>query len=88
MCVFQISGSVQVDSIFTEGPHDLMTEQHDTTPNSTPGWRGRAGAITRAITAVGAGLGYGYATHDVGQALTVTAVALSLLREAFGRPPQ
>jgi hypothetical protein len=65
-----------------------MAEYQDTTPNPTAGWRGRAGAITRAITAVGAGLGYGYITRDVGQAVTVTAVALSLLREAFGRPPQ
>lgn len=74
-----------------------MDDDQDTTHGPTSERRGRsggitragrAGAITRAITAVGAGLGYGYATHDVGQALTVTAVALSLLREAFGRPPQ
>lgn len=31
---------------------------------------------------------FAYVTGDVGQATTATGVALSLLREAFGRPPQ
>lgn len=33
--------------------------------SGTPRWRSSVGAITRAITAVGAGLGYVYVTHDV-----------------------
>jgi hypothetical protein len=62
-----------------------MTEPHDPTPNPTSGWRGRAGAITRAAAAVAAGIGIGYLTHDVGQGLTAAGIALSLLREAFTR---
>ncbi len=65
-----------------------MTEHHDTTPEPTSGWRRRAGAITRAAAAAAAGFGYGYASRDVGQGLTVTGIALSLLREAFGGPPR
>ncbi|OBG17936.1 MULTISPECIES: hypothetical protein [Mycobacterium avium complex (MAC)] len=63
-----------------------MTEHQDTTPEPTSERPGRVGAITRAAVAVAVGIGYGYCTNDVGQALTATGVALSLLREAFGRP--
>jgi len=64
-----------------------MTEHHteDGTADA-PRRRDRAAGILRAATAAAAGIGYGYVTHDVGQALTVTTVALHLLREAFTRP--
>lgn len=63
-----------------------MTEHQDITPEPTSERRGRTGAIARAAAAVTVGVGYGYCTHDVGQGLTATGVAVSLLREAFGWP--
>lgn len=63
-----------------------MTEQHDTTPSPDSGWRGRAGAIARTITAVAAGAAVGYTTHNVGLGVTTAAAAVSLLREAFAPP--
>jgi hypothetical protein len=63
-----------------------MTEQH--TPSPAPRWRSRAGAIARALTAVGAGVAVGYSTGDLKLGMTTAAVALSLLQEAFARPPR
>ena len=65
-----------------------MTEQHDAHPESTSGWRARAGAITRALAAIATGIVWGYSTRDVGEGLTAAGIALSLLREASGRPPK
>ena len=67
-----------------------MTEHHphDDTGSNAPRRRGRAHGIARAVAAVGVGIAYGYVTGDVGQAITATGVALSRLREAFGRPSQ
>ncbi|ANE83383.1 hypothetical protein A7U43_28075 (plasmid) [Mycobacterium adipatum] len=66
-----------------------MTEHHpqDDTNGNAPR-RDRAHGIARAVAAVGVGIAYAYVTGDIGQAITATGVALSLLREAFGRPPQ
>lgn len=62
-----------------------MDDYQDTTPEPTSARRGRSGGITRAAAAVTVGIGYGYCTRDVGQALTATSVVLSLLREAVTR---
>lgn len=67
-----------------------MTEHHpqDDTGSNAPRHRDHAHGIARAAAAVGVGIAYAYGTGDVGQAITATGVALSLLREAFGRPSQ
>lgn len=55
-------------------------------PADAPRRRAHAGGILRAVAAVFAGIGYAYTTHEISEALTITAVALSLLHEAFDRP--
>ncbi|QNJ89915.1 hypothetical protein HZU40_00135 (plasmid) [Mycolicibacterium fluoranthenivorans] len=59
---------------------------------STPGdaedrrWRDRAGAIIRAVAAVGAGVAVGVSTRDLGLGVTTAAAAVSILRELLARP--
>lgn len=65
-----------------------MSENHESTPGDAEGsrWRDRAGAITRAVTAVGAGVAVGVSTRDVGLGVTTAAAAVSILRELLARP--
>ena len=64
-----------------------MTEQQNTAPQPGFGWRGRAGALARAITAVAAGAAAGYTIHNPVLGVTTAAATLSLLREVFLPPP-
>lgn len=63
-----------------------MTEPHHLPAGDEPHQHWRAGAITRATTAIAAGVTIGWATRDVTIGITTTTAAMSILREVFVRP--